>query len=87
MQENREKFTAWITKYALTKGVFSVRVEDCFDISETMVKSLEGGVGIYYHGKDWHRTRKAAIERAEVMRKKRIKATKERLTKLENLRF
>lgn len=61
-EKKRERFTAFITKYALTRGIMEATVEDCFDISPDMVGEVDNR-SIYYHGKDWHRTRQAALAR------------------------
>lgn len=34
------RFAAFITKYALTRGILKMEVEDCFDVSGQMVRSV-----------------------------------------------
>ena len=63
-KSDRTQFTAWISKYALTQGVFECPVEDCFETDLAMVKDLAEGSYAYYHGNDWHRTREGAVARA-----------------------
>jgi hypothetical protein len=74
---NRPKFTAYITKYALTTGIQTV--------------NMVAGPGTFenYHGegKDWHRTMEGAIARAEVMRKKKIASLHRAIKKLEAMTF
>ncbi len=74
----------WVTKYALTTGIFSADAE------------VNSGVAIvpmfrvptqYFHGNDWHETPEAALARAEEMRKKRIIALNRNIAKLQNLEF
>jgi hypothetical protein len=86
---NRDIFTAWITKYALTTGIDMVRAEWCNDISETMIiyGANDGRMGQTAQGKDWHRTPEAAIARAEEMRAAKIAAMRKQLTKLERMTF
>jgi hypothetical protein len=50
----------------------------------------EGAIfGDYAHGegRQWHRTREAAVLIAESMRKKKIASLKQQIEKLEKLRF
>lgn len=58
----REQFIAYITKYALTKGILERQVELRTGISPDMVVVF-GEWFEHYHGNDWHRTRAAAVER------------------------
>lgn len=81
-----ERFTAWISKYALTEGVFSDEVEDRFDISPTMVSSTTKSSAYYQNGA-WHRTREEAVEKAEKMRLARIAALKKQIKRLATLSF
>ena len=86
MQE--KTISAWISKYALTDGIYEVKATWCRDISEGMISYQRPG--LYpetAHGKDWHRTREAAFARAEEMRVTRIASIKKTLRKLEALRF
>lgn len=85
----RTRFTAYITKYALTKGIAEKQVEDCFDISTDMVTVVGDGWQEYYHGegKDWHRTREGAVARAETMRTAKIESIGKQIARLEILRF
>lgn len=86
-QGTRTRFTAYISKYALTWGVFEKEVEDCFHISPHMVVSVgDRHSSVYYKG-DWHRTREEAIAKADEMRLKKIASVQASLKKLENLKF
>lgn len=80
----KERFTAYITKYALTEGIFEAEGEE--------------SNGYFYYGKggydrnqacpeDWHRTREEAVARAEDMRKRKIASLKKSIAKMEALRF
>lgn len=82
----KPKMKVWITKYALTKGIFEMEVES----------QSEDGKGVYgkvwsdgYHGegKEWHRTKESAIRRAEEMRQKKIARLKNQIEKLEQMKF
>ena len=63
---SNSRFHAWITKDALTTGIAEVEVEDCFDTAPTMVHVV-GQSNVYYHGKDWHRTRESAVRQTLAM--------------------
>lgn len=82
-----EKFTAWITRYALTKGIQKVQAESCFDISENMIVVREGYAPQYYHGNEWHRTRDDAVLRAEEMRKAKLKSIDKNRDRLLSIKF
>lgn len=84
---DREVFTAYITKYALTQGIFAVEVELCADIAAGMVstRSTIPGHGFTFHGQDWHRDLPAAIARAKVMVERKLASLEVRRRKLEDL--
>ena len=79
-----EKFTAYITRYALSIGIVSQLVEYR---GVGMVREVKESYPTYYHGKDWHRTREAAVERAEQMRKAKIASLEKQIKKLRALTF
>ena len=79
-----EKITAWVTKYALTEGIQKVEGEVCHSISSDM---LSYGRYNAAHGKDWHRTPYAALNRAEDMRQAKIASVRKQLKKLESMVF
>ena len=86
---NRGKiFQAWITKYALSDGIFQVEVEECGD---KMVKEnaprWPGTLAQYFHGNDWHTSRTEAVKRAEDMRKRKIASLRKKLDQLEGMKF
>lgn len=77
----------WITKYALTKGVYAVEnVARCGSIDNGMIKVGNHG---YFHGegKDWHLTEASALARAEAMRTSRIAALRKQISALEKRVF
>jgi hypothetical protein len=81
--EERERFTAYISMYALSGGIQEVEVEDCFHISPTMVS----GPSQCYHKDQWHRTKEEAIARAEGMRKRKIASLEKSIEKMRKLKF
>ena len=78
----------WITKYALTQGIFEIEAEECGMGFPGMIQTKEEYPS-YYHkeGKDWHRSKESAIKRAEEMRQKKISSLKKKLEKLEKMKF
>lgn len=88
MSENEgETVTAWITKHALSWGIYIV---------EGTWISKESRAGIFWrsrnsietaYGNDWHLTPEAALARAEEMRSNRIKDLKDSIVYLEEFKF
>ena len=79
-----EKFIAWITRYALSGGIK--------EVSGTQSREFPAMITAYpnrdhYHDGDWHRTREAAVAKAEKMRVAKIASLKKQIAKLEKLRF
>ena len=81
---NDEKIKAWVTRYALTSGIQFVDAVVCHSVSSNMIIY---GKMVSAHGKDWHRTPRAAVERAEEMRKQKIISLNKSIKKLESLTF
>lgn len=80
----------YITKYALTQGIYEVEAEDCGNnMIKVPVKSRGFNSFDYYHGegREWHRTREAAIERAREMRDKKMDSLEKQMKKLTRMRF
>ena len=79
----------WITKYALTQGIFEIDATVCSDISNDMIQEIRDRHPATYHGegKEWHRTKESAIKKAEEMKDTKIKSVKKQLAKLENMKF
>lgn len=77
---------AWITKYALTKGILERSIRS-FD-GET-AEDITGGHlrAKYYRKGEWHESKISAIEKAEEMRKKKIASLKKQIEKLEKMKF
>lgn len=77
----------WITKYALTQGVYEVVAREC-DTAEGMIQQIEPKVMFgYFQKPDWHRTRAEAMAHAEKMRTKKIASLKASLAKFERMVF
>lgn len=82
--KKKRKIRAWISKYALSKGIF-----------ETEVILTEGESGAYrdgpswqwFYANTWHRTEAEARTKAEEMRLKKIASLENQLAKLKDLKF
>lgn len=74
----------FVTKYALSSGIFECEAE------------IEGGMATYrgedtykeyFHGKNWHSSLEAAVERAEEMRIKKLKSLDKQMKKISAIDF
>jgi hypothetical protein len=74
---------AFITKYALTKGI--EEADDFEDRGEGFIK--KGWCYFHGEGREWHRTRESAVQRALVMRDKKIASLRKAIGKLADLTF
>ena len=82
------KVKRWISKYALTKGVYEAEgkiIEDsiangCFVIEHLYSRD-------YFSLKEHHETKEAALAKAESMRLKKIESLKKQIAKLEAMTF
>lgn len=79
---------AWITKHAFTIGIVELEGE----VSPQTPSLFVSGDSLdrkYYHGegRNWHRTREAAVTRANRILEMRLKSIKKQLSKLESMKF
>ena len=81
-----ERFTAYITKYALTTGIIETQVMACLDEDPGTVYNIENWGG-YFRSPDWHRTRADAVTQAEKMRAAKIASLCQSIAKLERMTF
>lgn len=75
---------AWITKHALTKGIYEMEVKS---MSEGSVYGKAWNEAYHGEGKEWHRTYDSAVATAEEMRKRKITSLKNQIAKLEKMEF
>jgi hypothetical protein len=79
-------FQAWISKYALTRGLYEVTVTQSVNDSTTI--HVVGAREMYFdEGKNWHRTRDEAVLRARDLRDAKIDCLKKQIAKLNRLTF
>jgi len=77
----------WITKYALSKGIFEAEAESSFTPRMAKITSPNWPKWPYFHGEEWHTTKEAAVKKAEKMRLARIESLKKQIAKLEKMKF
>lgn len=79
----------YISKYALSKGIFEMEAEVCESTSPDMIVGVGQNKYTFYHGKgkNWHLTTADAIAAAKKKRDNKINSLKEQISKLEQLTF
>ena len=78
----------WITKYALTAGIYEIEAEgDRHNVE--IVKQIEPKVVpyAYFLGAEWWPTREDAVARAESMRRAKLASLRKSIAKLEGMVF
>ena len=84
----RERFKAWVTRYALTEGIWIGEAESSKEYPGMIGFYRDNPVSLLYlHGNDWHRTEESAIKRAEEMRARKIESLRKKIAKLESMTF
>lgn len=86
---SKKRFKVWLTRLAMTSGVKVAEGE--ISDSDPNGDSIRVFGCTWHHnahgeGRDWHRTREAAVARVEVMRTAAIKVAKRKLDKLTTMR-
>jgi len=79
-------FEVWISKFALTAGLYKVTVT--LSTNDLGVVHVVGrGKTFFGEGLEWHRTREEAVQRANVLRVAKIASLEKRILKLRGLNF
>lgn len=86
---SEETFVAYITKYAMTQGIYAVRARRCSANGMIEQVTRTSGVASYYlgEGRDWHLTWESALAKAEDMRKRKIQSLQKSILKMSALKF
>jgi hypothetical protein len=73
----------WITKYALTRGVYTA---ENVEIDGSMIRFKQAGFlsTVYVHKPDWHETEAEAMAQVKVMLDAAQRALEKKLAKLES---
>ena len=76
----------YVTKYALTTGIIKHDAEVTNDMA---VVHEPNSFGMYFHGegKDWHKTKESALERAEEMRIRKLQSLDKQTKKISAMIF
>lgn len=74
----------FVTKYALSSGIFECEAEIEGDIATYRGEDLYNQ---YFHGKDWHTSLEAAVGQAEEMRIKKLKSLDKQIKKISAIDF
>lgn len=81
----------WITKHALTQGIYEKDGDVCEGTDGKMIvvnpTDLRVGFTELFHRPDWHTDRRLAVIRAHEMLLKKIQSLKKQVTRLEKLDF
>lgn len=77
----------WITKYALTQGIYEVEGEVSVENNIFCVPRTEKTFATYYHKPHWHETKEEAVAQAEKMRVAKLKALEKQVAKIKALQF
>lgn len=75
----------WTTKHALTQGILQIEAE--IDPAYPQSIQISRYSCVYGEGREWHRTKVAAKNKAERMRLAKIESLKTQIAKLKALRF
>lgn len=72
----------WITKYALTKGLYELEVEQSVNYPSHVFQGLQN-----FHDKEWYETKLEAIDKANDMKDTKLKSLRKSIKKLESMEF
>jgi hypothetical protein len=74
----------WITKYALSQGIYEVDAEDCGD---GMVADKSARYPQYFHRNGWRPTHHEAVVQANQMRVAKLASIAKQIVKLKTMTF
>ena len=77
----------WVTKYALTQGLFEMNAEILDRGAKNVYAKGKGPSGGHIFTREWTKTRDEAVEKAEKMRKARISSLKRAITNMRAKKF
>jgi len=86
-KRNNPICVAWVTKYALTQGIFKTEGENCVDINPDMFAYKTNGYKNSAFKNEWFLTESEAISHAEEMRGKKIASLTKQIKKMKNLKI
>jgi hypothetical protein len=78
----------WITKYALTQGIYEIEGEIKEHTPRMCVRiKRSGGLPEYYHKPSWHETKASAVAYAKKLRSNKTAALEKQIQKLNSMEF
>ncbi|EOG6122134.1 hypothetical protein ACLF4E_004345 [Cronobacter malonaticus] len=77
----------YITKYALTSGIFTAEADVDTEKRMASFRASESGFLQFYHGDDFHFNEEASLARAEEMRIKKLKSLDKQIKKISAIKF
>ena len=79
----------YVTKFALTGGIteYEAEISSTYPSMTIVREDGEYGLPVFFHGKDWHTTKEAAIIRAEEMRVAKLKSLEKAIKKFSLMSF
>lgn len=77
---------AYITKYALTAGIIETDQAEQLH-NDSRIRANIGMDSNYFDALDWHKDKSYAINRARLMKQRRIESLKKQIKKLEAMEF
>lgn len=76
----------WISKYALTTGIIEIEAKETH--SPSMVADASDPLSMFHgEGKEWHKSKEEAFQRAEIMKKKKIESLEKQIEKIKKMKF
>lgn len=85
---SEEQKFVWISKYALTKGVYKLPLGKIVDSKMAVCPSTDSyRMNEFFHGLDWHLDEQSAKEHASGMVKRKIASLEKQIQKLKVLTF
>ena len=75
----------WITKYALTKGIYQIDAEG--SATSTMVVGKVGGYRQCFHKNEWFESKEDAIANAEERRIKKLQSLDKQIKNVSSIKF
>lgn len=83
--EDKAVTEIWVTRWALTQGIFQETAKISAD--GKMADYGKGYSRVFLHGEDFQLTEEAAIQRAYIMRAKKLLSLQKQIDKLQKLSF
>lgn len=79
---------AWVSKYALTKGIFEIEAKEHTPVDKNTIIDINNCSERFCgEGREWHKTKKEALERAESLKQMKINNLKRQIEKLGKIKF